>query len=344
MSDANAQNRTGCDFEVVVPTIGRPSLLGLLDALASQHPLLPRRIIVVDDRRSPDAPLMEGDLDAGFPGWAVVMPGRGRGPAAARNLGWRAGRAAWVVFLDDDVVPEPGWSLRLAADLAGLAPTVAGVEGRVRVPLPRHRALTDWERHVSGLRDARFTTADIAYRRAALVAAGGFDERFRRAYREDADLALRLRRAGWSIERGGRSVLHPVRPARPLISLHLQAGNADDVLMRRLHGRYWRRDAAAPPGRFHRHLAVVAAAGAMCVLSTLRRRAAAVVAGVAWLAGAAELIIARVAPGPRTRLEVGKMVVTSVPMPFWAVAWRALGCLGVARMRGAQACAPPGPR
>ena len=34
----------------------------------------------------------------------------------------------------------------------------------------------------------------MAYRRAALVAVDGFDERFPRAYREDADLALRVRR------------------------------------------------------------------------------------------------------------------------------------------------------
>ena len=37
----------------------------------------------------------------------------------------------------------------------------------------------------------------MAYRRAALAAVGGFDERFPRAFREDADLALRMMAAGW---------------------------------------------------------------------------------------------------------------------------------------------------
>ncbi len=43
----------------------------------------------------------------------------------------------------------------------------------------------------------------------ALVEVGGFDERFPRAYREDADLALRVRRAGWRIAEGGRVTTHP---------------------------------------------------------------------------------------------------------------------------------------
>ena len=42
----------------------------------------------------------------------------------------------------------------------------------------------------------------MAYRRAALESVHGFDERFPRAYREDADLAVRVRRAGWRLTRG----------------------------------------------------------------------------------------------------------------------------------------------
>ena len=89
----------------------------------------------------------------------------------------------------------------------------------------------------------------MAYRREALAHVGGFDERFPRAYREDADLGLRLTAAGWRIELGERSVLHPVGDAGRGVSLAKQAGNADDVLMRRLHGRGWRERAGVSPGR-----------------------------------------------------------------------------------------------
>ena len=59
------------------------------------------------------------------------------------------------------------------------------------VPLPTDRRPTDWERNTAGLAGASWITADMAYRRTALEAVNGFDERFPRAYREDADLALR---------------------------------------------------------------------------------------------------------------------------------------------------------
>ena len=43
---------------------------------------------------------------------------------------------------------------------------------------------------------ASWITADMTYRRSALAEVGGFDERFPRAFREDADLALRLQAGG----------------------------------------------------------------------------------------------------------------------------------------------------
>jgi hypothetical protein len=96
----------------------------------------------------------------------------------------------------------------------------------------------------------------MAFRRDALAAVGGFDERFPRAYREDADLALRLLEAGYELVRGRRCVTHPVGPSRPLDSVRRQAGNADDALMRALHRSDWRRRAGAPRGRLAVHTAV----------------------------------------------------------------------------------------
>ena len=45
---------------------------------------------------------------------------------------------------------------------------------------------------------------------------------------------------GSLIVTGTRTVRHPVRPAPPWVSLAKQAGNADDVRMRALHGPGWR--------------------------------------------------------------------------------------------------------
>jgi histidinol-phosphate phosphatase family protein len=294
-------------FDIVIPTAGRPSLWPLLERLrdaASQ------RVIVVDDRRS-GPPLA---LPAGL----ELLRSGGRGPAAARNIGWRAVSAPWVAFLDDDVLPAADWGRRLVEDLAGAPSQVAASQGRLRVPLPPGRRPTDWERNVAGLERAHWITADLAVRRSALTAVGGFDERFPRAYREDADLALRLAGAGWRLDRGAREVVHPVPPAGPWVSVAKQAGNADDALMTALHGRDWRARARAPRGRLRTHITVTAVAtGALATAVTGRPRAAAALGG-GWALATAELAWRRIAPGPRTPREVGTMLVTSAAIPAGA--------------------------
>src|SRR3954451_16954199 len=213
---------------VVVPTVGRPSLDVLLDALATGSGPRPAELVLVDDR--PGGEPMRPERP-GLPPGRGVRTGGG-GPARARNLGWRTARTEWIAFLDDDVVPDPDWYERLAADLAALHADVAGRPGGVRVPLPEDRRPTDWERGTAGLATSSWITADLAYRRAALAAVGGFDERFPRAFREDSDLALRILDTGGRLVRGGRRITHPVRPADRWISLRVQAGNAGDLLLR----------------------------------------------------------------------------------------------------------------
>src|SRR3954447_11074533 len=301
---------------VVVPTIGRPSLDVLLDALAAGTGPRPAELVLVDDRPtgaplSPHRPaLPPPPPPPGLPPVRVVRTGGG-GPAAARNLGWRTARTPWIAFLDDDVVPDPDWYEKLADDLAALPADVAGTQGRVRVPLPEDRRPTDWERGTAGLATSSWITADLAYRRAALAAVGGFDERFPRAFREDSDLALRVMDTGARLVRGQRWIAHPVRPADRWISVRVQAGNADDVLMRRLHGPGWRTRAEAPLGRRPQHLAVTAAALAPAGLAAAGKPRAGALAAAAWLAGTAEFTWLRVKPGPRTRDEVTTMTLTS---------------------------------
>ena len=305
--------------DVAIPTLGRPSLARLLAALAPQARRL-GRVIVVDDRGGgePLAALAAAPF-------AEALTGAGRGPAAARNAAWRASGAEWIAFLDDDVVPAPDWAERLAADLAGLDAGVAASQARLRVPLPAGRQPTDWERNVAGLEGAAWITADLALRRRALAAVGGFDERFRAAYREDTDLALRLLRRGWRIARGGRLSEHPVPAAGFWVSVARQRGNADDALMRALHGRHWRRWGRAPRGRLRRHLATSAALlGAGGALAAGRPRPAAAL-GAAWLGLTAALAASRIRPGPRDRGEVARMLATSAALPLAASAWAAAG-------------------
>ncbi|PFG39947.1 HAD superfamily hydrolase (TIGR01509 family) [Georgenia soli] len=298
-------------YTVVVPTIGRPSLAALLDSLAAQAEdpghAAPAEVVLADDRRldlSPGAavppPLEVPELP-----WPVrVVRTGGRGPAAARNAGWRVTTTEWVAFLDDDVLLPADWSRRLAADLAAADETggghrVGATQGHILVPLPTHRRPTDWERNTAGLTTALWATADMAYRREALAAVHGFDERFPRAYREDADLALRVRRAGWRLVRGGRTIIHPARPADWTVSLRMQAGARSDALMRALHGPAWREEAETGRGRFRWHLATVAAGVAAGLAAGLAAGITAAEAATSRATRGEEVVLRRNS-GPRT--------------------------------------------
>lgn len=335
---------------VVIPSLLRPSLAELLEALAetaeaSRFP--PSEVLVVDDTGGPSLvaergvePFRRQDLPL------RVCSSGGRGPAAARNLGWRNCAGDWVVFLDDDVVPTRRWCAKLRSDFATAERIgydyVAGIQGRIQVPLPKGRAPTDWERNVAGLERARWASADLAYRRSVLEETGGFDERFTRAFREDSDLALRVHDAGYLVVRGDRVVSHPVRPAGFWVSVALQAGNADDVTMRALHGAGWRQRCGAEPGRNGRHLATAVAA--LGTVGTFRqgKRGWTVLAGAAWAALYGELVATRMRPGPRTAREVATMAVTSVLLPFAAVGGLSQGVLRLPGLLADEARAPHG--
>ena len=321
---------------IVVPTVGRPSLRRLLASLATAQGPLPQAVLLIDDRRAPAAPLLDSPPPARLQGLVDVIPAQARGPAAARNIGWRAADSEWIAFLDDDVEVSGAWLAELARDLDA-GGDVAGIQGRIHVPLPTWRRPTDWERNVAGLERARWATADMAYRRAALVAVGGFDERFGRAYREDADLGLRITARGWRIVDGQRRVSHPVRPADRWISVRLQRGNADDALMRARHGAAWRRRADVPRGRRRHHLATTAALTAGIVARAAGRRGTARAALGLWTLLTAGFAWERIRPGPRTRDEIATLLATSCAIPpaatwHWLRGWA--GVLG----RGA---APP---
>jgi hypothetical protein len=319
------------DFDVVVPTLGRASLARTLGELARASGPAPAGVFVVDDRSWPHGPLPVPPEALALRPQLVVNGGRG--PAAARNAGAAIGDAEWIAFLDDDVVPDPDWRERLARDLAGLPPDVACSVGALRVPFTDGRP-TDAERNVQALARAHFVSADVAVRRSAFAALRGFDERFRRAYREDTDFFLRLRGAGFGVARGSRGATHLLRTGRFFDSVRAQAGNADDALLDAVHGRGWRRAAGERRGRFPLHalatggLALALAARVVGLPDVARGGA------ILWAGLTGELFFSRALRGPFVGSELARLAVTSALIPPAAVLQRARGRL---RWRGARA-------
>jgi histidinol-phosphate phosphatase family protein len=313
------------EYTVVIPTTRRENVLALLRALQRATGPAPAEIIVVDDRPVPD--------ELRLPPGVTLLRSGGRGPAAARNTGWSHAGTEWIAFLDDDVLTGPDWPALLATDLLGLPPEVAASKARIVVPLPPGRRPTDDERGTAGLEQARWITADMAYRRDVLVEVGGFDERFPRAFREDSDLALRVTEAGYRIVTGQRITTHPARNAGPLASVRTQRGNADNALMRYKHGRRWRERTGEGRGRLGLHAATTAAALGTLVSLVTKQKSATLLAATAWAALTADFAVRRIRPGPRTPGEISRMLLTSVLIPPAACAHRIRGELRFLRPR-----------
>lgn len=192
---------------IVIPTRGRPERLGaLLGALAGQGA---DEVVVVLDGADRATEKVLAAARRGLPVRVQRHP-EARGPAAARNTGWRTAAGPLVVFTDDDCVPAPGWLDALRA----VAPPEAVVQGRV-VPNPEERdRLGPFARTlvVDGA-GPWFQTANIRYPRALLEQLDGFDERFPHPAGEDTDLGWRAWEAGAPIAYAPDAVVwHAVHP------------------------------------------------------------------------------------------------------------------------------------
>ncbi len=158
-------------------------------------------VIVVDDGSTDAVREIVSEYDV------RLISTANHGLSAARNTGWQEARGEIVAYIDDDAYPDPHWLHYLAyrfmqGDWVGvggpnLAPPGDGwiAECVANAPGgPVQVLVSDVEaEHVPG--------CNMAFRRSALAAIGGFDIRYRTAG-DDVDLCWRLQ------ERGGRIAFH----------------------------------------------------------------------------------------------------------------------------------------
>ncbi len=155
-------------------------------------------VIVVDDGSTDNT----AQIASSFGARVISVPNGGL--SRARNIGMEAASGEIVAYIDDDAYPDPHWLLYLGAafrdsehvGMGGpnippeedgpIAQCVANAPGG-----PLHVLVSDHEaEHIPG--------CNMAFRKEALAAVGGFDPRFRIAG-DDVDICWRLQEKGWSI-------------------------------------------------------------------------------------------------------------------------------------------------
>jgi GT2 family glycosyltransferase len=171
-------------FTVVICTRDRPdSLLATLDALDAQAEG-GFGVVVVDQSGHPDERL--ASRAAGESRLSVISD-TGRGLSRARNVALGATSTEWLVFLDDDCVPEPAWAGALG-DAMAAHPDADFVSGHVGPGLrrdeprgPQYAVFPVQEEQTLAGRpvwphDIGFGVC-FAVRRATALRLGGWDER-----------------------------------------------------------------------------------------------------------------------------------------------------------------------
>ncbi len=148
----------------------------------------------------------------------------------ARNTGVRLASGDIIAFIDDDAIATPTWLEELVRVFEAEGPTCGGVAGLVvnengpgRPVQAMNNTINNLGEPIecrlapSGFNDpdgdefVYFMGANMAVRRDAILAAGGFDETYFYPY-EDADLSVAIIKAGYRLFHHPKALVHH-RPA-----------------------------------------------------------------------------------------------------------------------------------
>ena len=207
----------GCS--IIIPLFNQLAYTrNCLEALKRHtDPSLIEEIILVDNGSEDGTREYLATLD----GCTVIRNERNLGFAKACNQGAKASTSPWLLFLNNDTEPQPGW-LEPLLDILVVDPAVAAAGSKLLYPdgtiqhagiiIANDRQLPDPLRAGNNCvgqpadapkanRPARFqalTAACLLVRKDAFEAAGGFDEGYWNGY-EDVDLCFKLGQLGWEL-------------------------------------------------------------------------------------------------------------------------------------------------
>jgi GT2 family glycosyltransferase len=227
-----------------------------------------------------------------------------------------------IAFTDDDCIPDKRWLNEIWNNINHFG--YDAITGKVIVPHATRP--TDHEKNTAGLETAEFITANCACTKNALLRAGGFDEQFPLAWREDSDLEFKLIRENITIRRIDSAIVtHPVRQTKWGISIRDQKKTQYNALLyKKFPDLYREKIQPIPPVLYY---AIVISF--ILMLSGLGARShwMALTGCYLWIALTFNFIVKRLYTTSLSTSHVIEMVFTSFVIPFSSIFWQWYGAI-----------------
>jgi glycosyltransferase involved in cell wall biosynthesis len=314
------------DISIIIPTYQRPELLlRCLIALKRQNFSRDNyEVIVVTDGADATTRHVVNHYrnELGMQLFCWSLPEK-KGPAAARNYGWKHAKGRLIIFVDDDCIPEKNMiaSYWNAFEYSGEECVV--FTGKVVVPLPEHP--TDYELNVSHLETCEFVTANCACAKKCLEKVGGFDEAFEMAWREDSDLQFRFIDLQIPIQKVNEAqVIHPARKTSWGASLKEQRKSMYEALLYKKHPGHYRSRIFKHP-KWNYYWIIFSAISTLIGLFV--NTAFSFVFGLVCLVLILHFIFKRLRHTSHSPAHICEMIVTSFCIPFLSVYWTVHGAI-----------------
>jgi GT2 family glycosyltransferase len=162
-------------------------------------------VIVSDDSETDSA---KSFIEEKF-SWVMWVRGPKVGPAANRNNGAKYATGKWIVFTDDDCIPNANW-LHTYHEAISAYPVCHAFEGAI-IPDDWNLLDQDMAECPVNTEGGVFWSANIMIRRELFLKIGGFDHKFKIAAQEDQDIYLRIKKHSEVTFLKSCIVTHPVR-------------------------------------------------------------------------------------------------------------------------------------
>lgn len=188
------------EITVVIPVKdNQEGIDNFLTELIETHSVeeYPYQIIIVDDRNENTE--INKNLHSKLN--ISVYHSEKKGPAAARNIGWKKAKTDWILFTDSDCLPREKWIMGYNDSLNGSIGYAGNVKALEKDQVSQYyesqKILIPAPYTLYGVEYPEFlVTANALVWKPALIEIDGFNEDIQIAAGEDVDLGFRLREIG----------------------------------------------------------------------------------------------------------------------------------------------------